>query len=131
MASLQKKGNGWYCQFLHHGKRPTLTIGSVPDEEARAKAAQVDYLLLRLKQRLIELPLGVGIVEFVRHDGRPSTDDPAKANMGVLTALRRLPVARLPAHEPARRSGRQAGQRRGGYPGRGRQRADSQGRVKV
>ena len=29
MATLQKKGNGWYCQFLHHGKRHTFTIGRV------------------------------------------------------------------------------------------------------
>jgi hypothetical protein len=73
MASLQQKGNGWYCQFLHHGKRHTFAVGSVSPEEAKAKAAQVDYLLLRLKQRLIELPPGVGIVEFVQHDGKPPT----------------------------------------------------------
>src|SRR3954447_23199494 len=71
MASLQQKGNGWYCQFLYHGKRHTFAVGPVAPEEAKAKAAQVDYLLLRLRQRLIELPPGVGIVEFVRHDGRP------------------------------------------------------------
>lgn len=73
MASLQKKGNGWYCQFLHHGKRHTFAVGAVGEAEARAKAAQVDYLLLRLKQRLVELPPGIGIVEFVQHDGRPPT----------------------------------------------------------
>jgi integrase len=74
MASLQKKGNGWYCQFLHHGKRHTFAVGAVAEEEAKAKAAQVDYLLLRLKQRLIELPAGVGIVEFIQHDGKPPTN---------------------------------------------------------
>ncbi len=36
-----------------------------------AKAAQVEYLLLRLNQRLVELPPGVGIVEYLRHDGKP------------------------------------------------------------
>jgi hypothetical protein len=34
MASLQQKGNGWYCQFLHHGKRHTFAVGSVSTEEA-------------------------------------------------------------------------------------------------
>jgi hypothetical protein len=74
MASLQKKGNGWYCQFLHHGKRHTFAVGAVTEEEAKAKASQVDYLLLRLKQRLIALPAGVGIVEFIQHDGKPPAD---------------------------------------------------------
>lgn len=71
MASFQQKGNGWYCQFLHHGKRHTFAVGRVSRQEADAKAAQVDYLLLRLKQRLIELPPAVDIVEFLRHDGKP------------------------------------------------------------
>ncbi len=87
MASLQKKGNGWYCQFLHHGKRHTIAVGLVPEAEARAKVAQVSYLLLRLKQRLIELPPGVGIAEFLQHDGRPPIGKPAVAERQVLTLV--------------------------------------------
>lgn len=71
MASLQKKGRSWYCQFCHQGKRHTFAVGQVAEEEARAKAAQVDYLLMRLKQRLIALPAGIDIVSFVQCDGRP------------------------------------------------------------
>jgi hypothetical protein len=71
MASIQKKGDGWYCQFSYRGKRPTFAIGKVSEDEARAKSAQVDYLLMRLKQRLIEVPPGVEIVDFVRYDGKP------------------------------------------------------------
>ena len=71
MASIQKKGDGWYCQFCYRGQRPTFALGRVTEEEARAKSSQVNYLLMRLKQRLIELPPGVGIVEFVRYDGKP------------------------------------------------------------
>jgi hypothetical protein len=48
MASLQKKGNGWYCQFLFPGERYTFTIGRVSKEQARAKSDRVDYLLMRL-----------------------------------------------------------------------------------
>lgn len=71
MASLQKKGESYYCQFMYHGKRHTFTVGAVSDEEAGNKARQVDYLLMRLKQRLIVLPDGVDIVTFVEHDGKP------------------------------------------------------------
>ena len=71
MASLQRKGGGWYCQFVRDGKRYTFAIGQVDEAEAKAKAAQVDYLLMRLKQGLIALPPGVGVVDFVRHDGAP------------------------------------------------------------
>ncbi|MHB1426498.1 MAG: tyrosine-type recombinase/integrase [Gemmataceae bacterium] len=71
MASLQKKGESYYCQFMYHGKRHTFTVGAVSDEEAENKARQVDYLLMRLKQRLIVLPDGVDIVTFVEHDGKP------------------------------------------------------------
>jgi hypothetical protein len=71
MASIQKKGRNWYCQFCHHGDRHTFAIGKVSEDEARAKSAQVDYLLMRLKQRLVELPPGVDIVAFVQYDGKP------------------------------------------------------------
>ncbi len=70
MASLQQKGNGWYCQFLYHGKRHTFTVGPVSQEEAEAKASHVDYLLLRLKQRLAIIPPGVDIVDYVQFDGK-------------------------------------------------------------
>jgi integrase len=71
MASVQRKGDSWYCQFLYRGKRHTFTIGKVSEAEADAKSAQVAYLLLRLKQRLIELPPGVDVVQFVQFDGKP------------------------------------------------------------
>ncbi len=84
MASLQQKGNGWYCQFLQHGKRHTFAVGRVSEAEARAKAAKVDYLLLRLRQKLIEMPPGVGIVDFLRHDGKPPAHAAQAAGTGQL-----------------------------------------------
>jgi integrase len=71
MASLQQKGESFYCQFLFRGKRHTFTVGRVTGAEAQAKARQVDYLLMRLKQKLILLPTGIDIVTFVEHDGTP------------------------------------------------------------
>lgn len=71
MASIQKKGDNWYCQFLYHGKRHTFTIGKVEDEEAQIKSNQVDYLLMRIRQGLLTVPPGIDIVLFLQHDGNP------------------------------------------------------------
>jgi hypothetical protein len=52
MASIQQKGDGFYCQFFYLGKCYTITAGAVSREEADAFAVSVDLLLLRLKQKL-------------------------------------------------------------------------------
>jgi len=39
----------WYCQVLRLGQRRTFALGKVTEAEAKAKAAQVDYLLMQLK----------------------------------------------------------------------------------
>jgi integrase len=80
MASIQKKGDGWYCQFTHRSRRHTFAIGKVDEAEARAVASRADYVLMRLKQGLMEFPAGADIVAFVQHDGRlpaAKTDVPA------------------------------------------------------
>jgi hypothetical protein len=81
MAGLQERRGSCRINFRYHGKHHFVTIGKVSKEEARAKSAQVDYLLLRLKQRLIELPPGVDIVDFIWLDGR--TPVPAAGNGNV------------------------------------------------
>jgi integrase len=70
MASLQHRNGSFRFIFRHRGKQHFVTIGKVSREEAEAKAAQVQYLLMRLKQRLIDLPAGVDIVDFVNNDGK-------------------------------------------------------------
>ncbi|HLJ95888.1 MAG TPA: site-specific integrase, partial [Gemmataceae bacterium] len=79
MASLQKKGDSYYCQSMYHGRRHTFTVGDVSEEEAGNKARQVDYLLMRLKQRLLVLPDGTDIVTFIQHDGQPPDTGPTLA----------------------------------------------------
>jgi integrase len=76
MASLQKKGETYYCQFCYHGKRHTFTVGAVSEDEARNKSRQVDYFLMRLKQKLLVLPEGTDIVTFIQHDGNPPDAGP-------------------------------------------------------
>ncbi|HET6325758.1 MAG TPA: tyrosine-type recombinase/integrase [Planctomycetaceae bacterium] len=72
MAGLQRKGDSWYCTFRYLGNRHTFTIGPVPDDIADATSRKVDLLLYRLKQRLVEIPSGVSVVDFVQFDGKPA-----------------------------------------------------------
>ena len=86
MASLQERTGTYRVIFRFHGKQHFVMIGKVSPQEAEAKAAQVDYLLMRLKQGLIELPPGVAIAEFVQHDGKPPTPaTPTSASRKALT----------------------------------------------
>lgn len=77
MASLQERDGRWQCQFLYHGKRRTFALGRVSEAEAKAKADQVKYLLMRLSQGLIALPPGADIVAFVMNDGSMPTEENA------------------------------------------------------
>lgn len=70
MASLQCRNGSYRVLFRYLGKQHTVTLGEVAKEEAEAKSAQVDYLLLRLKQRLAVLPAGASIVDYVQFDGQ-------------------------------------------------------------
>src|SRR5258707_1060847 len=70
MAALQNRNGSFRVFFEYQRKQRVFTIGRVTEAEAKSKADQVDYLLMRLGQGLIELPPGVDIVEFVRQDGK-------------------------------------------------------------
>jgi integrase len=103
VASLQDRNGTFRFIFRFRGKQHFVLIGKVSPEEARAKAAHVDYLLLRLKQRLIDLPPGVDIVAFLQFDGRPPEGDVAK------TVARALTLGKLRDRSLAARSeGREA-----------------------
>jgi len=87
MASIHHKGDAWHCQFLYHGKRHTFSLGKVSQDEAETKASQVDYLLMRLKQNLLQLPPGLDIVTFVSFDGKPPHET-SEAEVLTLGGLR-------------------------------------------
>src|ERR1700674_698138 len=80
MASLQERNGSYRILFCHHGKLHAFTIGKVEKDEAENKTRQVDYLLMRLKQRLVVLPEGTDIVTFIEHDGKPPDAGPTLAN---------------------------------------------------
>ena len=86
MAGLQERSGSYRILFRYHSKQHVFTLGKVSQEEAETKCAQVDYLLLRLKQRLIELPPGVDIVDFIRFDV-PTPGDVLQGNPGRLEAV--------------------------------------------
>ena len=79
MASLQERNGSYRILFCQHGKLHTFTIGKVEKDEAENKVRQVNYLLMRLKQRLIVLPDGTDIVTFIEHDGKPPEVGPTLA----------------------------------------------------
>jgi hypothetical protein len=98
MATVQERNHrGFRIMFMYQGKRRWFTLGKVSREEANAKSAQVEYLLLRLNQRLIELPPGVGIVEYVQHDGKPPAGAGAIPERRPLTLTASRPS---PRHAP-------------------------------
>jgi len=88
MASLQKKGESWYCQFMHERQRHTYTIGKVDEAEANTTAARIDYILMRIRQQLIEVPLGMDILTFIKHDGKPPVTVPSGPISTSLSQLR-------------------------------------------
>ena len=87
MAAIQCRNGSYRIIFRHAGKQQAFTLGEVSQEEAETKAAQVDYLLLRLKQRLAVLPPGVEIGEYIEFDGKiipPESPAAAKITLPTL-----------------------------------------------
>ena len=88
MAAIQLRNGSYRILFRHAGKQHAFTVGEVSQEEAETKAAQVDYLLLRLKQRLAVLPPGIGIVEYIEFDGKIIPPESPAAEKIMLLTLR-------------------------------------------
>ncbi len=65
MSFLQKKGDGWYCTFRYKGRRHYFSVGQVEEIEARSVAAKVDYLMMRVKQGLLHLSAGIGLLPIL------------------------------------------------------------------
>jgi integrase len=84
MAFFQCRHGNFRILFRYQGKQHNFTIGEVSKIEAEAKAAQVGYLLLRLKQRLATIPAGMDIVQYVQFDGKQETPVPAKLTLAQL-----------------------------------------------
>jgi integrase len=90
MAGLQKRSGRYRVIFRYHGKQHTLNLGKVSRAEAESKSDGVEYLLMRLKQGLKQLPPGDDIVSFLMRDGEapPPQAHGIGANSLVLSELR-------------------------------------------
>jgi integrase len=73
MASIQRRGDSYYCQFRYGTQRRTFSIGKVTDAEADAWVGKVAHILMRVKQRLLTVPSDCDIVDFILADGRAPT----------------------------------------------------------
>jgi hypothetical protein len=87
MAGLQLRGGRYRVMFRHYGKQHALNLGKVSETEATAKSAQIDYIPMRLKQGLIELPPGTDIVDFVARDGKMPETAALSPSPSVLTLV--------------------------------------------
>jgi len=70
MAVIQERNESFRVLFCYLGKRYSLTLGKVAESEAQAFAGNVDLLLMRIKQKLIQIPPGVDIGDFLLHGGK-------------------------------------------------------------
>ncbi len=70
IATIQLRGKTWRVIFSHDRQLHFLTIGKVSETEAKQWKSRVELLLMRLKQRFVEIPAGVTIADFVLHDGK-------------------------------------------------------------
>jgi hypothetical protein len=57
--------------FPFEGKQQTLTVGEVTLIEARQWKAKAENLLMRVRQRMLEVPAGCTIKDFILHEGKP------------------------------------------------------------
>lgn len=74
MASLQFRNRSYRLLFQYNGRQATYTIGCVSLAEAHQWKFRAENLLMRVRQGMMEVPRGVSIVDFIRHDGRPPVD---------------------------------------------------------
>ena len=74
MASLQKKGDAWYCQFSYVGRPHTFSVGEVTTNEARRWKANTENLILLVRHGGLKVPRGIAFTDFILHDGNPPVD---------------------------------------------------------
>jgi integrase len=88
---LQERNGSYRILFRYRDKLHSFTIGEVSELDAVGHKAQAEELLRLLKRRLIELPAGCSIEEFLRHRGKPPAEEqpaPVPAKEATFAELR-------------------------------------------
>lgn len=108
MASPQKKGNAWYCQFYWADRRLTFSLGRVTPAQAEARATRAGEIIDLLSRGVLQLPDGVGVVDYVRFDGRPPARESVPKPVTKRLTLGDLRDQFLAAREAGREASTQA-----------------------
>src|ERR1700747_483486 len=77
MAALQNRNGFWRVIFEFRRHQHAFTIGKVDEVEARQWNAKAEFVLMRIKQHLLDLPAGTDIVHFIQHDGKIPLNTPS------------------------------------------------------
>ncbi|MFO0877908.1 MAG: tyrosine-type recombinase/integrase [Gemmataceae bacterium] len=79
MAALQNRNGSFRILFRYEGSQHTLLVGKVTAEEAQAFLGKVEHLLLRIKQRWVQVPPGITITDFLLADGQVKSPEKVTA----------------------------------------------------
>jgi integrase len=77
MAALQLRAGSWRVLFRYNRQQYSFPVGEVSEIEAHQWKAKVEFILMRIKQHLLDVPRGMDIVAFIRHDGKPPPEQTA------------------------------------------------------
>ena len=61
MAALQFRSGVYRLIFWHNRRQHSISIGPIPLSEAQGWKGRAEHLLMRVEQRLLEVPAGVSI----------------------------------------------------------------------
>jgi integrase len=98
MAFLEQRGSRYRVIFTFHGKRYCHSLHSSDFRTADAVRGSIDRTVLQIQQRLIAIPDGADVKEFILNSGAA----PPKAAPVIVEAPCNLPQAipAIPAPEP-------------------------------
>ncbi len=88
MAALDDRNGNFRVLFRYGGKQFNYSLGRPSPADAEAAKARVEYLLRLLDQRVLTLPAGTSVIDFLRHDGRPPSAPTPEAKDPTLAEIR-------------------------------------------
>lgn len=87
MTSLALRNQIYRVVFMFRGRKYGYSLDTGDRSTAEALRGGVEKTLMRIEQNLLPFPEGVGIVEFVKHDGRPPDKKAPAAGLLTLAQL--------------------------------------------
>src|SRR5262245_32746253 len=75
-ASLQVRGDTWRIRLRYKRQQSTYPVMSVDETDVQVALTKAKHVRSRHKARLLGLPPRLGILTFIRHDGKPPAPMP-------------------------------------------------------